>query len=232
MKVFGGQYAKPSSIICRQRGTKWRAGKNAYYGRDWTIHAKIEGIIYFDQEGRRINVRPLGEGMAAFATGSPPYLEVESRTTRRARRYSIPREPTPDLPDLAGRFLIRLSEGDRPMPRLKDLRVRSDASRRLSEPGFGSVVVTEGEERYLNVPPIVAKVLESMAIDTASEFLAYARTYPSQVADSFAWSRTKVEPACKALEVTIREFVDANLIDNGDDDRPEQYGFGAILPDN
>lgn len=59
IKLFGGQLAKPGAIICRQKGTKWRAGRNVGIGRDWTIYSLIDGNVYFDQEGRRINVKPL-----------------------------------------------------------------------------------------------------------------------------------------------------------------------------
>ena len=58
IKLFGGQTAKPGSIICRQKGTKWRPGKNVGVGRDWTIFSLIDGQVTFDQEGRRINVLP------------------------------------------------------------------------------------------------------------------------------------------------------------------------------
>jgi large subunit ribosomal protein L27 len=59
IKLFGGQEAKPGSIICRQKGTRWRPGKNVGLGRDWTIFSLIEGRVAFDQGGRRINVMPL-----------------------------------------------------------------------------------------------------------------------------------------------------------------------------
>lgn len=59
IKLYGGQLAKPGSIICRQNGTKWTPGKNVGVGRDWTIFSLIDGTIKFDQEGRRINVVPL-----------------------------------------------------------------------------------------------------------------------------------------------------------------------------
>lgn len=59
IKLFGGQYARPGAIICRQNGTKWHAGKNVALGRDWTIFSLVEGTVKFDQNGRRINVVPL-----------------------------------------------------------------------------------------------------------------------------------------------------------------------------
>jgi large subunit ribosomal protein L27 len=61
IKLFGGQLAKPGSILCRQRGTRWHAGKNVGVGRDWTIFSLIEGTVLFDQGGRRINVVPVAK---------------------------------------------------------------------------------------------------------------------------------------------------------------------------
>ncbi len=56
IKLYGGQAAQPGSIICRQRGTRWRPGKNVGVGRDWTIYSLVQGRVKFDQDGRRINV--------------------------------------------------------------------------------------------------------------------------------------------------------------------------------
>jgi large subunit ribosomal protein L27 len=59
IKLFGGQIARPGSILCRQRGTRWRPGKNVGVGRDWTIFSLVEGKVTFDQGGRRISVLPV-----------------------------------------------------------------------------------------------------------------------------------------------------------------------------
>ncbi len=64
VKLFGGQYAKAGNIIIRQRGTKYHPGLNVYLGKDFTVHAKIEGTVYFTKkQGNRtvVNIRPLGE---------------------------------------------------------------------------------------------------------------------------------------------------------------------------
>jgi large subunit ribosomal protein L27 len=58
IKLYGGQAAKPGSIVCRQKGTRWRPGKNVGVGRDWTLFSLIEGTVKFDQGGRRINIVP------------------------------------------------------------------------------------------------------------------------------------------------------------------------------
>jgi large subunit ribosomal protein L27 len=67
IKLFGGQHAKPGSILCRQKGTKWHAGKNVALGRDWTIFSLVDGTVEFDQGGRRINVVPLAAEAPAQA---------------------------------------------------------------------------------------------------------------------------------------------------------------------
>lgn len=56
VKRFGGQLVTAGSIIVRQRGSKFTAGKNVGTGRDWTLFALKEGRVRFDKEGRRINI--------------------------------------------------------------------------------------------------------------------------------------------------------------------------------
>ena len=67
IKLYGGQFAKAGSIVCKQNGTKWRPGKNVGLGRDYTIFALMEGHVKFDQGGRRINIVPLEVPAAAKA---------------------------------------------------------------------------------------------------------------------------------------------------------------------
>jgi large subunit ribosomal protein L27 len=64
IKLYGGQFARAGSIICRQNGTRWHAGKNVGLGRDWTIFSLVDGTVKFDRQGRRINVIPLAEATA------------------------------------------------------------------------------------------------------------------------------------------------------------------------
>jgi large subunit ribosomal protein L27 len=59
VKKFGGERVIAGNIILRQRGTKWRPGKNVGLGRDYTIWSLVEGNVRFDQDGRRVNVDPV-----------------------------------------------------------------------------------------------------------------------------------------------------------------------------
>jgi large subunit ribosomal protein L27 len=58
VKRFGGQFVNAGSIIVRQRGTKFVAGRNVGTGRDWTLFALVDGKVTFDQAGRRVSVLP------------------------------------------------------------------------------------------------------------------------------------------------------------------------------
>lgn len=52
VKVFGGQKVRAGNIIVRQLGTKFHAGVNVGIGKDYTIFAKIDGIVAFERLGR------------------------------------------------------------------------------------------------------------------------------------------------------------------------------------
>ncbi|HJM63926.1 MAG: 50S ribosomal protein L27 [Roseibacillus sp.] len=56
VKKFGGEAVIAGNIIIRQRGTKWHPGQNVGLGRDHTIFALVDGNVYFDRRGRRVNV--------------------------------------------------------------------------------------------------------------------------------------------------------------------------------
>lgn len=56
VKEFGGQLVTAGSIIVRQRGSRFEAGKNVGTGRDWTLFALVDGHVKFDKNGRRVNI--------------------------------------------------------------------------------------------------------------------------------------------------------------------------------
>lgn len=47
MKHFGGERVRAGTILLRQRGLKFRPGKNVGMGRDYTLYARIDGNVYF-----------------------------------------------------------------------------------------------------------------------------------------------------------------------------------------
>jgi len=67
VKVYGGGIVTAGSILVRQRGTHFHPGRNVGRGRDDTLFALKAGVVVFDRQGRRINVREPGEAVAKTA---------------------------------------------------------------------------------------------------------------------------------------------------------------------
>ena len=52
VKLFGGQTVSAGNIIIRQRGSKFRPGKNVKVGKDDTLYAAIAGTVIFTKKKR------------------------------------------------------------------------------------------------------------------------------------------------------------------------------------
>lgn len=59
VKKFGGEQVIAGNILVRQVGNRFHPGRNVGQGRDFTLFALVDGEVFFDREGRRINIRPL-----------------------------------------------------------------------------------------------------------------------------------------------------------------------------
>jgi large subunit ribosomal protein L27 len=61
VKRFSGETVKAGSIIIRQLGTKIHPGTNVGCGRDYTLFAKVDGVVKFEEFGKerkRVSVYP------------------------------------------------------------------------------------------------------------------------------------------------------------------------------
>ena len=52
VKRFGGQSVTAGSILVRQVGTKIHPGTNVGLGKDFTLFAKVDGVVTFERAGR------------------------------------------------------------------------------------------------------------------------------------------------------------------------------------
>ena len=52
VKCFGGQTVKAGNILIRQLGTKIHPGNNVGMGKDYTLFAKVNGVVTFERLGR------------------------------------------------------------------------------------------------------------------------------------------------------------------------------------
>ncbi len=51
-KRFSGQFVKAGNILVRQVGTRIHPGQNVGLGRDFTLFAKIDGVVTYERKGR------------------------------------------------------------------------------------------------------------------------------------------------------------------------------------
>jgi large subunit ribosomal protein L27 len=56
VKKYAGEAVEAGNILIRQVGTRYFAGRGVGQGKDYTLFALVDGVIKFDQGGRRINV--------------------------------------------------------------------------------------------------------------------------------------------------------------------------------
>lgn len=74
VKAFGGQKVTSGSIIVRQKGTLYHPGAGVGLGSDYTIFAKVDGVVKFEpckrshSSGKKISVYPEVVVEAAAAT--------------------------------------------------------------------------------------------------------------------------------------------------------------------
>ncbi|MGN7438511.1 MAG: 50S ribosomal protein L27 [Alcanivorax sp.] len=70
IKRYGGEEVLAGNIIVRQRGTKWKPGKNVGLGKDHTIFALLDGQVLFTKgkSGQAIvNIVPANDPQAQQA---------------------------------------------------------------------------------------------------------------------------------------------------------------------
>jgi len=64
VKAFGGQTVTAGSIIVRQVGSSFHAGRNVGTGKDYTLWARIDGTVQFERMGKdrqRVSVLPVAD---------------------------------------------------------------------------------------------------------------------------------------------------------------------------
>jgi large subunit ribosomal protein L27 len=75
VKCYGGEVVKPGSIIVRQRGTSFHPGNNVGLGKDYTIFARIGGIVAFERKGKnskKVSVYPVPQTELTEPRSSSP----------------------------------------------------------------------------------------------------------------------------------------------------------------
>lgn len=61
IKVYAGQTVSAGNILVRQLGTRIHPGRNVGMGRDYTIYAKVDGVVTYEpyrRVKRKVSVEP------------------------------------------------------------------------------------------------------------------------------------------------------------------------------
>jgi large subunit ribosomal protein L27 len=62
VKRFAGEFVRAGNILVRQVGTVLHAGRNVGVGKDWTLFAKIDGVVKverYDRNRKMVSVYPV-----------------------------------------------------------------------------------------------------------------------------------------------------------------------------
>ncbi|NRA50475.1 MAG: 50S ribosomal protein L27 [Phaeodactylibacter sp.] len=115
VKLFGGQHAKAGNILVRQRGTKYHPGENVYMGKDFTLHAEIEGTVTFRRRRKNrlyVNVMPNGSsnGNGAAAVAAPAKEEAPAPKAEPVKAAAAPVEEAPAAKEEAPKAKASKSE--------------------------------------------------------------------------------------------------------------------------
>ncbi len=52
VKVFGGQKVSAGSILVRQVGMTFKPGNGVGVGKDYTLWARVDGVVKFERQGK------------------------------------------------------------------------------------------------------------------------------------------------------------------------------------
>lgn len=78
VKRFGGQFVTGGSILIRQRGTRFKPGRNVGRAKDDSLFARVDGVVRFEDKGglgRFISVLPPVEGAASAEKAAAPAVD-------------------------------------------------------------------------------------------------------------------------------------------------------------
>jgi large subunit ribosomal protein L27 len=88
VKLFGGQRAVAGNILVRQRGTRFHPGLNVYMGRDFTLHAAVDGVVVFTKtrnDRNIVSIKPAADVLASANGGH----DIKATSAKAANGSSV-----------------------------------------------------------------------------------------------------------------------------------------------
>ena len=89
VKLYGGQVATAGNIIVRQRGTKFHPGDNVYMGKDYTLHAKVDGTVVFRRRRDDRTYVSILANDAEIAAATRPVIGTSEAAARFGRGAAV-----------------------------------------------------------------------------------------------------------------------------------------------
>ncbi len=105
VKLFGGEVALAGNIIVRQRGTKFHPGRNVGMGKDFTLHALIDGTVVFQRKKKNrtyISILPLGEDVTVATSAPKPAPKKKAAPTAQKVSFATTDGQKDDLTKIEG----------------------------------------------------------------------------------------------------------------------------------
>lgn len=103
VKLFGGQLAIAGNIIVRQRGTRFHPGENVYMGKDFTLHAAVDGTVAFKKRKQNrtfVNIIPfeeVAEKVAPLKKAAPKAKAIPKAEVAAKPETKVKATPKPEL---------------------------------------------------------------------------------------------------------------------------------------
>ncbi|MFK8164578.1 MAG: 50S ribosomal protein L27 [Lewinella sp.] len=158
VKLFGGQVAKAGNIIIRQRGTKYHPGENVYMGRDFTIHAKVDGNVSFRKSFRNrmyVSIVPAGTEAPVAAAPAP-------KKAAAPKAKSIPAPAPAPAPEVEAAPVQAVADipAEKPAKKAKAVKIELPSGKKIKQ---DDLKVVEG------IGPKIAGLLNDIGITTWRE---------------------------------------------------------------
>ena len=141
VKLFAGQYAKPGSIIVRQRGTRFHPGVNVDMGKDHTLHSMIEGRVSFVKKKNNrtyVNILPLDEVAVTKAERAAALADKQTATDagKAGGAKSAPKAKAAPSDDAPVEFVQGNAEGSDDLKKIEGIGPK--IAEHLTNAGYGT----------------------------------------------------------------------------------------------
>ena len=175
VKLFGGQEARAGNIIVRQRGTKFHPGENVYMGKDFTLHAAVDGTVSFRKRRHDrtfVSIEPTNGEVAVDTKPkkdkTPASLEVNAPVLERSAPAPKPEEPKEkEAPKSKAAPIVEEAPAEKKAPKAEE-KPKTSKSEKITLPS-GKKVNQDDLKLVEGIGPKIEGLLNDAGINTWQE---------------------------------------------------------------